>query len=281
MGLYSRIAGLLSGPVQWISSVVAPGFSQAAAVSGAGANITIAPQAATTTGASGSVVVNVAAPAGATTTEAAFGFERGGTVLGRIQGFIGFPTTIGALYAGGVSPSGSNFALGWSVDGTSLSFNAATSMFFDVGGVSKLSLLTGSLTLASGCQLIASSSGIVNAGSFSQSGTVVGASGAPFVFGNSAVTLATSGTTSLSAAQQQTPNLTVAAVTLVGAAVLDFGNVTGNFQLNIVGVNAASFASFGLSLKNGTTTTALPSTALTNGGLVIVRCDPNLLAFCA
>jgi uncharacterized membrane protein YdjX (TVP38/TMEM64 family) len=73
----------------------------------------------------------------------------------------------------------------------------------------------------------------------------------------------------------------IAAVTLTGAATLDFGNVTGNFQVNIVGINAASFASFGLSLKNGTTTTALPSTALSNGGLVIVRCDPNAIAFCA
>lgn len=55
----------------------------------------------------------------------------------------------------------------------------------------------------------------------------------------------------------------------------------GNYQVNILGVNSGSFGTYGLSLKNGTTTTALPSTALSNGGLVVVRCDTNAIAFCA
>jgi hypothetical protein len=259
MGLYSRIAGLLSGPVQWISSVVAPGFSQAAAVSGAGANMTLAPQAATTTGASGSVIANVAAPASGT-VEAGLQFVRGGAKLCTLQGYIGSPTAAWAIYSGGVSPTALNYTIEGALDGSTMGMNATTGVYLGINGVGVSVFTSTGMTLV---------------------GALSGVSGSPFKLGNSAVTLATSGTTSLSAAQQGTPNLTLAAVTLTGAAVLDFGNVTGNFQVNILGVNAASFATFGLSFKNGTTTTALPSTALSNGGLVIVRCDPNLLAFCA
>jgi hypothetical protein len=266
MGLYSRIAGLLSGPVQWISSVVAPGFSQSAAVSGAGANLTIAPQAATTTGASGSVVVNVSAPASGT-AEAGFVFERVGTKLGIWQPLIGNTTTYNALYGGSVTPSASNASYFWSIDSLFSSVNAGTQVSFQVGGTSQVTITSGFFTVAN-----TAISQIVQL----QSPTT----GLPFRFSNSAVTL-TSNAATLSVAQQQTPNLTVAAVTLTGAGLIDFGNVTGNFQVNILGVNAASFATFGLSFKNGTTTTALPSTALTNGGLVIVRCDPNAIAFCA
>jgi hypothetical protein len=254
MGLYSRIAGLLSGPVQWISSVVAPGFSQAAAVSGAGANITIAPQAATTTGASGSLVINYAAPASGT-VEAGLYISRAGTALFSFSNFPAQPGT--ALFGMG----GCNiFTSGTGFGGTgSWNLNASGGITLQTGGLSN----TFTTTL------------------FSIAVPIGGISTIPFSFANAAVTLATSGTTSLSAAQQTKPNLTIAAVTLTGAGLLDFGNVTGNYQVNILGVNAASFATFGLSFKNGTTTTALPSTALTNGGLVIVRCDPNLLAFCA
>jgi hypothetical protein len=229
----------------------------AAAVSGAGANITIAPQAATTTGASGSVIVNVAAPASGT-IEAGLSLGRSGTQFLRVQTLVGAPS-VAALYAGTTTPTATNYSLYMSTDQSTTVVGAGTTVYLGISGSVKLT---------------ATSTGIA----FSV--PVSGVSGSPFQLGNSAVTL-TSNAATLSAAQQGTPNLTVAAVTLTGAAVLDFGNVTGNFQVNIVGVNAASFASFGLSLKNGTTTTALPSTALTNGGLVIVRCDPNAIAFCA
>jgi hypothetical protein len=267
MGLYSRIAGLLSGPVQWISSVVAPGFSQAAAVSGAGANMTLAPQAATTTGASGSLVVNVAAPASGT-AEAGIVFERAGTVLGRLQTIPGATGQI-ALYGPAATiatPSTTNYGFGFDTNGNGY-MNGPTSSNLLAGGNPVLAASASTLTATNGTTLLVTA--IKSAGS-----------GTPFQFTNGAVTL-TSNSATLTGAQQQTPNLTVAAVTLTGAGLIDFGNVTGNFQLNIVGVNAASFATFGLSLKNGTTTTALPTTALSNGGLVIVRCDPNLLAFCA
>ena len=238
----------------------------ATAASGAGANLTIAPQAAAT-GASGSVVVNVAAPASGT-VEAGIFFERGGTKLLSLQPYISLPTTYAALYGGGVAPTANNYFFAGSADGTACVFNATTLVTFAINAGTVFSLGSTGLTMAA-------SKGIAMTG-----GGIGGSSGTPFVLVNSSVTLGTSGTTSITAAQQGSPNLTIAAVTLTGAAVLDFGNVTGNFQVNIVGVNAASFASHGLSFKNGTTTTALPSTALTDGGLVVVRCDTNAIAFC-
>jgi hypothetical protein len=237
----------------------------AAAVSGAGANTTFVSQAATTTGASGSFIFNVPAPASGT-AEAGISLKRVSTTLGTWQPLIGSTSTYSAFYGGGVTPSSSNYSIGISSDGTSVVFNPSSSTSMFVANTSVATFASTQNTFRVTSSFLAA---------------LQGGSGDPLTFANSAVTLATSGTTSLSAAQQGTPNLTVAAVTLTGAAVLDFGNVTGNFQVNIVGVNAASFGTFGLSLKNGTTTTALPSTALSNGGLVIVRCDPNAIAFCA
>jgi hypothetical protein len=218
----------------------------AAAVSGAGANMTIAPQAATTTGASGSLIVNVAAPASGT-AEAGISLTRAGSTLFSVAGYPGLA--------------------GWAL----VTITTGNTITGTPSGALQL-VSSGSISISPNAQ--AAYYGFSSAG-------LVGSTSWSFRFGNSSVTLATSGTTTLTTTQQSTPNLTIAAVTLTGAATLDFGNVTGNFQLNIVGVNAASFASFGLSLKNGTTTTALPSTALSNGGLVIVRCDPNAIAFCA
>jgi hypothetical protein len=236
----------------------------AAAVSGAGANMTIAPQAATTTGASGSLVVNVGAPASGT-AEAAIVLDRGGTALGRWQPLIGNPTTYSAIYGGSVTPSASNASISLAIDNSYVTLNASTQVGFFIGNTSVAVATTGAFTLAATTAFHTNN---------------LSANSGSFAFGNSAVTL-TSNSATLSGVQQLTPNLTVAAVTLTAAGLIDFGNVTGNFQLNIVGINAASFASFGLSLKNGTTTTALPSTALSNGGLVIVRCDTNAIAFCA
>jgi len=235
----------------------------ATAVSGAGANTTFVSQTGAT-GASGSFIFNVPAPASGT-AEAGIVLKRGSTLLNTWQPLVTAGTTYSAFYAGGVTPSATNYSIAMSVDGTSTILNTSSTVNMNVSGTSVM-------TFATAANIFRTTSTFL--------GLIQGSSGSPLTFANSTVTL-TSNAATLSAAQQSTPNLTVAAVTLTGAATLDFGNVTGNFQVNIVGINAASFASFGLSLKNGTTTTALPSTALSNGGLVIVRCDPNAIAFCA
>jgi hypothetical protein len=241
MGLYSRIAGLLSGPVQWISSVVAPGFSQAAAASGAGANMTLAPQAATTTGASGSLIVNVAIPASGT-AEAGISLKRGSTVLGTWQGLINLPSTYTALYGGGVTPSGTNYGLFVSADGGTAGVNSTGNVYLETSGLPRLSVTAGSVT----------------ANVLFICGTLSGTTAAPFFFGNSAVTLATSGTTTLTTTQQGFPNITPAVVTLVGNATLAFGGVVGNFWLDLSNV---TYAGFTLTLTNGAGTVALPTGA--------------------
>jgi hypothetical protein len=228
----------------------------ATAASGAGANLTIDTQAAVT-GAAGSLVVNVPAPASGI-VEAGIVVERAGTQIFQLAAVSGYPT-YGVLSLGSGSPSATSV----NGNGTLMNINFPSS--------------GGSCTLVGGAVNV----WVGTTSNFALYQPLNGASATPFVFGNSAVTLGTSGTTSITAAQQGTPNLTIAAVTLTGAAVLDFGNIKGNYQVNILGVNAGSFASYGLSLKNGTTTTALPSTALSNGGLVVVRCDTNAIAFCA
>jgi hypothetical protein len=222
----------------------------AAAVSGAGASITIAPQAATTTGSSGHLLVNLSPPAGATTAESYLIVQRAGSQRVSIGNSIGGGNSAG-MFAGG---GGAFPILTFDTSGNNVFLEGQSSVNFNIGTSTYMQV---------------SAAGI--------GGWVTNI---PFKFANTAITL-TSNAATITATQAANPNLTVAAVTLTAAGLIDFGNVTGNFQLNIVGINAASFASFGLSLKNGTTTTALPSTALSNGGLVIVRCDPNAIAFCA
>jgi hypothetical protein len=83
-------------------------ISQVAATSGAGTNMTIAPQAATTTGASGNLVVNLSPPASGT-TEAYFEVVRSGTLLAAIGTSNG--ATSGTLWLSQVTPSNVNFQL--------------------------------------------------------------------------------------------------------------------------------------------------------------------------
>jgi hypothetical protein len=251
------VVSVTPATIQWPAATVAPTISQAAAVSGAGANITIAPQAATTTGASGSVVVNAAAPAGATTTEAGIQLNRAGTKIGIWSCLPGF-STFGGIFAGGITPTNVNALIQYTIDSQSIWVTGQSSVTLRVGGNSILSL---------GVNTASSIAGVP----WGIPGGLGGISAAPFNFTNSAVTLATSGTTSLSSAQQGTPNITVAAVTLVGAATLAFGNVTGTFWLDL---SAVTYAGSAITLTNGTGTAALP----VGTQFVTVKCtNPNLI----
>lgn len=107
---------------------------------------------------------------------------------------------------------------------------------------------------------------ILGATSVSDAGVVTGGSsvlawGATPGMGHSAVTLATSGTTTLSAAQLPFMILDVAPVTTVGNTVLDFGNVAGVWMLNVSGITLGTTFSF--SLKSGTATAPTSCPAIT------------------
>jgi hypothetical protein len=252
--------------IQWSAGTVAPTLTQATALSDVPtATLRIQSQApfalATVNTNPGSIQLNVPTSIGATVLPGV-SIMSGGAEYFRFAGPYGTNQlqTLGIPCLGVVSGFSSLYAPLWIIHSGNVMYIDATSITFRTPANVQYAFL--SSTSFSTCPLQGA------------------ASGTPFSFVNSAVTL-TSNAATLSAAQQQTPNLTIAAVTLTGAGLLDFGNVIGNFQVNIVGINAASFATFGLSFKNGTTTTALPSTALTNGGLVLVRCDTNALAFCA
>jgi hypothetical protein len=90
---------------------------------------------------------------------------------------------------------------------------------------------------------------------------------APLLWGTTTISLAT-GTTTLSTAQQQTPMIVYSA-SLSGNVVVDFGNVAGNWEVDIrlVTLNAHT-----VSVKSGTTTVALP-TATTTKNLFNIRTD--------
>jgi hypothetical protein len=94
--------------LQFNSTTTAPTIKQAAAASGAGQNLTLAPQSATTTGASGSLVVNVAAPASGT-AEAGIILERAGSTLLTMCGDPSHATTNVNFHGIGVTPSSTNY----------------------------------------------------------------------------------------------------------------------------------------------------------------------------
>jgi hypothetical protein len=235
----------------------------AAAASGAGANLTIAPQAATTTGASGSVVINVSAEASGT-TEAGLIFERASTPLVKIQGLVSSATTYWSIYPGGVVPGTSNYQLAGSASGTVLFLNASTTVYMSVAGTPYVTLTASNIAITA---------------------PIGGGSSLPLQVQDNNQTLAASGTTTLSAANQAKPSITFAAVTLTGAATFAFGNIGGAagtssaiFYLDISGINAASLATYGLTLSNGTGTITLTSTQIAAaGGLILVKCNANAI----
>jgi hypothetical protein len=115
----------------WAATTTAPGWAQTS-TTGPGANMTIAPQAATSSGASGSLVVNVAAP-GSGATEAGIQFQRGGTGLLTIQAQVGLPGT-GAIYGGGVTPSSSNYGFYCAAAGNNTGLNSTSLLGLNVNG---------------------------------------------------------------------------------------------------------------------------------------------------
>jgi hypothetical protein len=247
----------------------------ATAASGAGANFTWNTQAAAS-GAAASWTLNVPAPASGT-AEAAFNFERAGTSLVKLQAAIGLPT-YWALFGGGVTPNATNYMVAGDSANSTVYLNAATTAYIAIGGTPQATFQNGTLVLAAAA--MSSSAGV-----FGITTPFGGATSLPFKYQDNNQTLATSGTTTLSAANQAKPSITIAAVTLTGAATFAFGNIGGAvgtssaiFFLDISGINAASLATYGLTLTNGTGTITLTSTQIAAaGGLIIVKCNANAI----
>ena len=122
----------------WATATTAPGITHTAAVSGAGANMTITPQTATSTGTSGSVIIALGVPASGA-TEATFSITRGGTPYLKTQGLIGAATTNVALY-GNVTPSATNFLLQGAINNASAQLNSSNSTALCLGGNAYLTL---------------------------------------------------------------------------------------------------------------------------------------------
>jgi hypothetical protein len=226
--------------------------------SGAGANLTIAAQAGSS-GAGGNIVLN--GGAAGTTTPGYTIFQSGGQQIGSIQEEVGSPTQYDLYLTGSTAPAASNPALSCTPSTTIL--NGFSTISFQISRNTAYAQMTGGFVQF----------GVPVQGGLSQ----------PFRLTDAAITLATSGTTTISSTQKLLPSLTIAAVTLVGAATLAFGNVGGAvgansaiYFLDISGINAASLANFGLTLTNGTGTVTLNSTQIQNG-VIVVKCNTNAI----
>lgn len=86
-------------------------------------------------------------------------------------------------------------------------------------------------------------------------------------FGNSPVTLANTGNTTLTQPQYQNPLLTIGTVTLVGNAVLIFPNVRGIW---FVDISAITLGGNTLAFKSGTATSPTISTITTTSTIVMI-----------
>jgi hypothetical protein len=118
-------------------------ISQPAASSGAGANLTISPQAATSTGASGSLVVALSAPASGT-AEAALEVTRGGTLVAALGQTPSQPT-LGTLWLGNSAPTTSNYAITSTNANTYV--NGVTTTNLQVNGTTYLQVASGVVSL--------------------------------------------------------------------------------------------------------------------------------------
>jgi hypothetical protein len=231
----------------------------ATAASGVGANLTLDAQNAAT-GVGGNVVLNGGT---GTTTPGYTIFQSGGSQIGSIQEEVGTATQFDLYLTGSTAPSASNPALSCTASTTVV--NASSIIYFQIGRATTYIELTSSVVQFA----VPIQGGISN----------------PLRVVDASITLATSGTTTISAGQKLSPSLTIAAVTLVGAATLAFGNIGGAvgtssaiFFLDISGINASSLATYGLTLTNGTGTITLTSTQIAAaGGLIIVKCNTNAI----
>jgi hypothetical protein len=251
------IATLTPPTLQWPAAASSPTISQVAAASGAGQNFTIAPQSATTTGASGSLVLNVAAPASGT-TEAGYVLERAGTTLMTIARYGGAPSL--GIWAPAI-PSTTNYSL-LLASGFS-EFNVPSSVGVMGFGMNNNVYLQ------------------VSPNGLSGSTTSEWANNSPLLFQDSSVTLATSGTTSLTTTQQANPTITIATVTLTGAATLAIGNVGGAVGTSSaeydVDISRVTLAGNTLTLTNGSASVVL-TTGLANAMPSFrIKCNTNAI----
>jgi hypothetical protein len=135
--LVAAISGASPIPItpatlQWAAGTAAPTISQAAVTgTGSGANLTLAPQAANTTGQSGDLVVNLAVPAGATTVEAGFQVNRAGLGLFRVQQQASNTSYVMAYGPGAINAN--NFVLNMSTTYSAL--NAVTTVAILISGI--------------------------------------------------------------------------------------------------------------------------------------------------
>lgn len=151
--------------LRWTAGTTAPELSQAAASSGAGADILVKPQAATTTGASGNLTVNVSAPASGT-TEAGFKLERAGTFLALMSRDPSFSSYTDLWMGDALSPGANNYAL--TSSGSVTALNSTGDTIIGVNGTTIAMATSAGFTVPANTQLGS------NTTSFGGGSTVVG-----------------------------------------------------------------------------------------------------------
>lgn len=216
-------------------------------------SITLAPQPAfaSATGTNrtpGSVIVNVAAPTNGSNAEAALIVEHAGV------------KTVWIGQGNGLANSG-QISFGPSADGSNggtFILENASSLFLNSGGGTVRCEVSGTAVLDCNASNISCYQVV-------QGGT----SGNAFKWGQSAVTFAATGSTVLSAAQQQTPLIVLSVVTLTGGVTLDFGGVIGNWVVDFSQVTVGAQT---VTLKNGAGTFVITSLLSASKNLVTVSC---------
>ena len=151
--------------LRWTAATIAPELSQAAASSGAGADILVKPQAATTTGASGNLTINVSAPASGT-TEAGIKLERAGTFLALMSRDPSFSSFTDLWMGDALSPGANNYAL--SSSGSITALNSTGDTILGVNGTTIAMATSAGFTVPANTQLGS------NTTSFGGGSTVVG-----------------------------------------------------------------------------------------------------------
>lgn len=253
--------------IRWTSSA-APLIDQAALAStssgsGAnGANLVLTAQAGqAATGASnnggngGNVVATVGAggTSGSATAGSGGYFDlanASGTLMqcGLMVGQSG--SSFVACYPGNVSPSSSDYFIYSKNDGSNVGISSSAQLVFQINSITQMQVAT---SAPAGIQMIAA---------------VAGGGTSPFHYASSTVTIAASGTTTLTTAQRITPKLISSTVTLTGAATLAFGGVVGTFVLDL---NALSLGGQTFTISNGAGSLDLTS-RLASKTLFVVDC---------
>jgi hypothetical protein len=251
--------------LQWLEATSSPTLAQAAHTSDlACQSINLTPQAAfaSATGAnrkSGDVNVNLAQPTNGGAAEAYLKIFRAGSA--NPIGLIG-PTISGGVTQG----------FGLSANVSAPTANQENAYF--TGATTWLNGPTGGgqvILAANGSTVMQAVTSAINFNVPLQGL----ASGTPFKLGSSALTVANTGTSTLTGANQQTPILVASVVTLTGAATIDFGNVTGFYLLNATGITLSAQT---LTLKNGTATIVVSPLLSANKTLIAVVCSANAIA---